>query len=345
METAGLNRMRQVAEKRRQGHHAAELLQRAIQLVGNELVQVRQMLPELVGEYPRSASDSAMQLIGSGGKALRPMLTLIAARAGGGKASDAITLAAAAELVHDATLLHDDVIDDGELRRGRPTARVIWGNTVSVLSGDLLFIRALRLIEETGLSRVLREAMETVSLLVEGEVIQFEQRGRFDLLEEDYDAVARRKTASLFRWCARAGSQSAGASDEIVDALGVFGHHMGIAFQIRDDILDLTADPAKLGKGLTADLKDGKMTLPILLAMQRVPDLGADLERWMSEEPDPAGLADILESINRCGALGGARERMHSELQQATAALSVLPDGEEVEVLLTIARAIGARDH
>jgi len=345
MEQAVLSRLCSAASERPEGRTTAELLGQALAMVGTELAEVRLRASELASEPTPAASAAALHLLGSGGKGVRPLLALLAARSVGGKAERAIPHAVAAELVHSASLLHDDVIDDGQTRRGRPCPRVLWGNTISVLSGDLLFLQALRLIERAGPPEILREAMQTVCDLVEGEVLQFEQKGRFATDLATYDSIVERKTASLFRWCARAGAVAGGAAGARVDALGRFGFHVGIAFQVRDDVLDLTGDPSAMGKSFAADLVEGKLTLPVIHALAARPALVDVLQRVAAAGPkaDPIDLDQVCSTVVEAGGVSAARNRMHAELDLALAALDEIGERPEIEVLRSVAAALGER--
>ena len=340
MVTVAMQSLGQIAATQAQGRRAADLLQSAAELVGTSMVQVRQRLADHLGDLQGTAGDAASHLVGSGGKGVRPLLTLLGAGGVGGDPDRAITYAVAAEMIHNATLLHDDVLDDGIVRRGRPTPRMIWGNTVSVLSGDLLFIEALRAVESAGDPVVLREMMDTVARLVEGEVVQFDHRGRFDLDLATYDRIVECKTASLFSWCARSGGRAGGGDDAAVDALGRFGRHVGRAFQVRDDVLDLVADPERLGKDLAADLTGGKLTLPVIHALDGDPDLAAALSRSLDE-----ALPLLPAALERTDALRRAQEWMRCELALALEAIEALPPSPATAMLAEVAEAIGTRDH
>lgn len=340
MVTDVMQSLEQVAATREDGKHAAQLLRSALALVSDEMLGVRQQLAARLGGLPGSTSPSAAHLVESGGKGVRPMLTLLGARAVGGDPAAAVPYAVAAEMIHNATLLHDDVIDDGAQRRGRPTPRTIWGNTVSVLSGDALFIEALRTVEAAGSAITLREMLDTVALLVEGEVIQFDHRDRLDLSLETYERIVECKTASLFSWCATAGARAGGGAAAQVEALGRFGRHVGRAFQVRDDVLDLVADPDRLGKDLAADLSGGKVTLPVLFALQDDPALAAALH----DGPERA-LPILPAALQRTDALARARDWMQREIDSARLAARSLPPGPAAAMLLAVADAIGTRDH
>jgi octaprenyl-diphosphate synthase len=218
------------------------------------------------GEAPLDAA--AKQLVLAGGKRVRPLTTLLVTRACGGDVTRALPLAAAAELIHSATLLHDDVIDEGEERRGRPASRALWGNLVSVLSGDLLLTSALELVQGSGVAGAMTDTLATMQRLIAGEVAQLKARGREDLGIVGYLEIVRGKTASLFANACRAGGRASNADGSVIEALGRFGERVGIAFQIIDDVLDLEGVPHEVGKRLGHDLAEGKTTLPLALALE-----------------------------------------------------------------------------
>lgn len=216
---------------------------------------------------PDPLDEAARNLVLAGGKRVRPMTTLLTTLACGGDPLVAVPLAAAAELVHSATLLHDDVIDEGELRRGRPASRVLFGNLVSVLAGDLLLTRAIELVDTAGVPDVMRDLLGTLQALIAGEVAQMHAREREDLGMDGYLNIVQGKTASLFGFACRAGARAAGAPAERVASVGRMGEHVGIAFQVIDDVLDLDGDAEHVGKRLGADLAEGKTTLPLAYAL------------------------------------------------------------------------------
>ena len=348
MAQAALQALRELAaESEPDEGGALQVLERALSLVAEPLVEVQQRVAQAVAATPEPARAAARQLVEGGGKAVRPAVTLLAARAVGGDSHRAVAHAAAAELAHNATLLHDDVIDDGVLRRGRAAARVLWGNTVSVLSGDLLFVAALRGATAAGPAAVVAGLIETVGTMVEGEVLQFRHRGRFELDRSSYQQIIERKTAALFRWCARAGASAGGASAELVEALGRYGRHLGIAFQLRDDVLDLTGQVEQLGKSLAADLREGKLTLPLIAAIEQRPSLAAELTAIAraGSEADPGELRATVAAVRRTGAVELTRQGMQREIDQAIAALGALEASPERDALGALAQAIGARNH
>jgi len=297
-------------------------------------------LPEsllaLESELTRATADAeeklraaARHLVSAGGKRIRPMVTLLSCGACGGDMKTAVPYAVAAELTHSATLLHDDVIDDGPVRRGQPASRVIWGNAVSVLSGDWLLTRALEIVSaEQGRSAALPTLLSTMRRLVEGEVLQLSLRGSFSATEKDYMDVVIGKTASLFGWAAAAGAWAAGEVGRIPHALVRFGEGIGIAFQLVDDALDYGADPRLLGKRLGTDLLEGKATLPLIRACEAEPRLRERLALLVDGKEDgDAVAADVIAVVKRVGGVEDARARAREHTRDALAALEEVPDG------------------
>jgi octaprenyl-diphosphate synthase len=316
-------------------------------LVGEIIADVENGLPALADGGPGVAGRAARHLVGAGGKRVRPLLVILAARAVGAAGEDATAraaltqLAQAAELVHAATLLHDDVLDDGRTRRGLPAARVLWGNAASVLGGDFLLIRALELTAAAGIGGALADLLDAVARMIDGEALQLEHRGRSDLDPAGYLAVVDGKTASLFAWCGRAGARLAGADDAVVEALAAYGLHLGRAFQIVDDVLDVEGDPRALGKSVLSDVREGKLTLPVLYALEREPALRALLAACVAADADDAG--DVAAAVARTGAAELARERARQETARAVAALQPLPATPWSEALRHIAHELCAR--
>jgi len=316
-------------------------------LVGDIVTDVENGLPALADGGPGLAGRAARHLLGAGGKRVRPLLVILAARASGVSVECLTTrasvtkLAQAAELVHAATLLHDDVLDDGRTRRGMPAARVLWGNAASVLGGDFLLIRALELTAATGVVGALGDLLAAIGRMIDGEALQLQHRGRSDLDAAGYIDVVDGKTASLFAWCGRAGARLAGSDAAAADALGAYGLHLGRAFQIVDDVLDVEGDPNALGKSVLSDVREGKLTLPVLYALEREPALRAVLDACVAADSDDAG--DVASAVARTGAAEAARERARQETARAVAALTALPMTPWSEALRYIAHELCAR--
>jgi octaprenyl-diphosphate synthase len=331
-------------------------------LVGDIIADVEAALPSLAGDGPGLAGHAARHLVGAGGKRVRPLLVILAARAAAaadsgvhvvtahetatpahetGETRAALTrLAQAAELVHAATLLHDDVLDDGRTRRGLPAARVLWGNAASVLGGDFLLIRALELTAASNIEGTLGELLGAIGSMIDGEALQLQHRGKSDLDPAGYLSVVDGKTASLFAWCGRAGARLAGAG-QLAEALGAYGLHLGRAFQIVDDVLDVEGDPCALGKSVLSDLREGKLTLPVLYALEHEPELRVRLAHCLAADLDEA--AEVAEAIGRTGAAQRARATAQRETAAAIEALAPLPRSIWADALRHIAHELCAR--
>lgn len=313
--------------------------------LAEELSALERELVRATEDAEETLRAAARHLVGSGGKRIRPTVALLSCGACGGDPGTAVPFAAAAELTHSATLLHDDVIDDGPVRRGRPASRVIWGNAVSVLSGDWLLTRALEIVSgHPARGAALPALLRTMRRLVEGEVLQLSLRGGFRATEQDYLRVIDGKTASLFGWAAAAGGWAAGAPDEIAEALGRFGEGVGTAFQLVDDALDYAADPERLGKRLGADLVEGKATLPLIRALAAEPRLEERLRPIAEGAASPDGTArEVIEAVTRSGGVEAARSLAREHTRHALSALERVPDGPHRRALADAAAAMAER--
>ena len=309
------------------------------------LIELEAQLSRAIDDAEEKLKAAARHLFGAGGKRIRPTVTLLACGACGGKMRDAVPYAVAAELTHSATLLHDDVIDDGPMRRGQPASRVIWGNAVSVLSGDWLLTRALEIISGSpARSAALPALLATMRRLVEGEVLQLSLRGGFAATEEAYLDVVNGKTASLFGWAAGAGAWAAGLTGKIPEALVRFGEDVGIAFQLVDDALDYAADPALLGKRLGTDLAEGKATLPLIRACAAEPLLVNRLAAVAEGRADAELVAgEVIEVVRRDGGVDAARALAREHTARALGALELVPDGAHRRALREAAVSLTER--
>jgi octaprenyl-diphosphate synthase len=287
------------------------------------------------------ATSSALHLLQAGGKRVRPLSLLLSAACFGGITEAARELGVVAELVHLATLLHDDVVDDAPDRRGKPAARLLWGNAVSVLAGDLLLTHALERTSAVAPRPILTDLFATLRRLVDGEVIQLRGRTQLDPRPATYFAIVEDKTASLFGWATRSGAAIAGAPEPLVKALGEFGGHVGVAFQLVDDLLDYAGDPAVTGKGLHTDLREGKLTLPLILAIEKDPTLSKDL--YAAREQDPAAATRLVAAVHALRTSDEVRARANSETDKALAALALLPESPARDLLAAIALELSAR--
>jgi octaprenyl-diphosphate synthase len=309
------------------------------------LLELELQLTRATDDAEEKLKAAARHLVGAGGKRIRPMVSLLACGACGGEMRAAVPYAVAAELTHSATLLHDDVIDDGPLRRGQPASRVIWGNAVSVLSGDWLLTRALEIVSgEPARSAALPPLLRTMRRLVEGEVLQLSLRGGFQATEKDYLDVVIGKTASLFGWAAAAGAWAAGLTGRVPDALVRFGEGIGIAFQLVDDALDYAADPELLGKRLGTDLIEGKATLPLIRACVAEPSLRERLKAVVDGTVEADAVAgEVIDVVKRVGGVDAARALAREHTRDALAALEEVPDGVHRRALREAAHSLTER--
>lgn len=272
---------------------------------------------------------AARHLVSLGGKRLRPLCVALAARAGSGFTPAAKDLAVAAELVHSATLLHDDVVDLGERRRGAPTSRVLYGNVASVYAGDWLLIEALGRIRRAGFDALLDDALKVLQEMLQAEALQLAARGSVPDLAR-YFAVVEGKTASLFRWSLLAGATAGGLAPEVCASLARFGQALGVAFQVIDDVLDVAGEATLTGKPLFADLREGKVTHPVLVAVERDPAFSRWVTDALAGEPrelDDASAARVGAALKHTGAVDASRALASQKVDEALACLAALPEG------------------
>lgn len=278
----------------------------------------------------------AEYIIAGGGKRLRPALLLLTAQACGYRGTHHHTLAAVVEMIHTATLLHDDVVDESSLRRGHATANAMFGNAASVLVGDFLYSRAFQLMVTTGSVKVLKIFSDATNVIAEGEVLQLLNSGDPDVDEQQYLAVIRRKTATLFEAAARLGAVLGHAGSELEDALARYGMHLGTAFQLIDDVLDYTGDHAAMGKNPGDDLAAGKPTLPLIRALEKGTAQEVAFLRGALAERNLGEFAAVLSILHRTGALDHARACAETESTLAAECLTTLSPTTYREVLLEL---------
>ena len=279
----------------------------------------------------------AEHIILAGGKRLRPVLLLLMAGALGYKGTDHHKLAAVIEFIHTATLLHDDVVDNSNLRRGRPTANAIFGNPASVLVGDFLYSRAFQMMVECQNLRILDIVAEATNVIAEGEVMQLMNMHDASLDVDAYLRVIRSKTAKLFEASTRLPAVLTQSSAAVETACAQYGQALGTAFQVIDDVLDYDGDAALMGKNLGDDLREGKATLPLIVAMQRGNPAQCALVKRAIEQGEVDALADIVQIVRETGAMQATREAASSEAQLAMNSLRVLPDSLYKEALSDVA--------
>jgi len=285
----------------------------------------------------------AEYIIAGGGKRLRPALLLLTAQACGYRGTHHHTLAAVVEMIHTATLLHDDVVDESALRRGHATANATFGNAASVLVGDFLYSRAFQLMVTVESVPVLKILSDATNVIAEGEVLQLLNSGDPDVNEERYLAVIRRKTAKLFEAAARLGAVLGHAGPELEESLARYGMHLGTAFQLIDDVLDYTGDHASMGKNPGDDLAEGKPTLPLIRALAIASPQEVDLIRGALEKHNLGQFEAVLAVLKRTGALDYSRGCAESESRLAADCLSALPPTSYREVLLELSAFAVAR--
>lgn len=275
-------------------------------------------------------------IIGAGGKRIRPRLVLLFAQALGFEGPERHELAAIVEFIHTATLLHDDVVDESALRRGRATANAAFGNAASVLVGDFLYSRAFQMMVSVNRIRVLEVLADATNVIAEGEVLQLMNMHDPDLAVADYLQVIRFKTAKLFEASARLGAVLAGADAATEEACADYGRSLGTAFQLVDDLLDYEGNSDELGKNVGDDLREGKPTLPLLLAMERGSEAERQLIRGAIEHGALETLPAILAVVRKTGALDATRAAARAEADQARAVLDRLPPSQAREALLDL---------
>jgi octaprenyl-diphosphate synthase len=312
--------------------------------LANDLADLEDELGK-AGAVDDLAGRAARWLLARPGKRVRPLCVLLASRLGPVEPSrEAVRhLAVAAELAHAATLLHDDVIDQGDERRGAPTARMVYGNAASVLAGDHLLVLALRRVEAVDRPALLSSLLGVIAEMVAGEAIQLERRGRFEPDPDAYDRVVNQKTASLFAWAMRAGATMAGCSMAQIEASGRFGLALGMAFQLTDDALDVAGDPAQTGKDVLLDLREGKLTWPLLVACQRQPALLAELQ-LVARDPGVHDLVNLRQRLLATGCIAETVQRARDQALAAQAALEPLAAGPAKSALLAVVKAVVERE-
>jgi octaprenyl-diphosphate synthase len=286
----------------------------------------------------------AEYIIGSGGKRLRPALLVLSAGACGYSGPHHHALAAVIEFIHTATLLHDDVVDESGLRRGRQTANALFGNAASVLVGDFLYSRSFQMMVGVQNMRVMQLLADATNTIAEGEVMQLLNVHDANVEEDAYLEVIRRKTAKLFEAAARLGAVLGGASREVEDGLAAYGTHLGTAFQLVDDVLDYSGDLEETGKNLGDDLNEGKPTLPLIYAMKHGSSQQAALVRHAIEHGGREDFVPVLEAIRATGALEFARKQARSEAETACRALEPVGNSNYKQCLLHLAAFAAERN-
>ncbi len=314
----------------------------ATDLTDAEMLRVDEVIREQLASRVALINQISQYIVNAGGKRIRPRLVLMFAEALGFAGPERHHLAAIVEFIHTATLLHDDVVDESAMRRGRATANSMFGNAASVLVGDFLYSRAFQMMVSVNSMRVLQVLADATNVIAEGEVLQLMNMHDPDLAVDDYLQVIRYKTAKLFEASARLGAVLAGASTELEEACADYGRSLGTAFQLVDDLLDYEGNSNQLGKNIGDDLREGKPTLPLLIAMERSSEAERSLIRRAIEQGELQRLPEILEIVRRTGALDATRAAAQAEADKARDAIRAhLPPSRAREALLDLcARSI-----
>lgn len=309
----------------------------ALALISSDMQAMDAVIARRLSSEVQLVRQVSQYIVAAGGKRLRPALLLLLCGALDYRGDQRFNLAAVVEFIHTATLLHDDVVDESTLRRGRATANAAFGNPASVLVGDFLYSRAFEMMVDAGDMRIMKTLAEATNVIAEGEVLQLMNMHDAGLSEDGYLRVIRSKTAKLFEASARLAALLAGAPAEVEQACADYGQALGTAFQVIDDVLDYDGDASEMGKNLGDDLREGKATLPLIIAMQRGKPFEQQLIRQAIETGQTGQLPEIIAIVRQTGALQATRDAAAAEAQRAILALGVLERNRYSEALLQLA--------
>ena len=309
----------------------------ALALISSDMQAMDAVIARRLSSEVQLVRQVSQYIVAAGGKRLRPALLLLLCGALNYRGDQRFNLAAVVEFIHTATLLHDDVVDESTLRRGRATANAAFGNPASVLVGDFLYSRAFEMMVDAGDMRIMKTLAEATNVIAEGEVLQLMNMHDAGLSEDGYLRVIRSKTAKLFEASARLAALLAGAPAEVEQACADYGQALGTAFQVIDDVLDYDGDASEMGKNLGDDLREGKATLPLIIAMQRGKPFEQQLIRQAIETGQTGQLPEIIAIVRQTGALQATRDAAAAEAQRAILALGVLERNRYSEALLQLA--------
>ncbi len=308
-----------------------------LDLIQDDFDAVDQCIQERLQSDIVLINELSRYIINSGGKRLRPVLALLAAKACGYQGEQHIQSAAIIEFIHTATLLHDDVVDASELRRGKETANALFGNEASVLVGDFLYSRAFEMMVEIENMRIMGIFANTTNVIAEGEVMQLLNIHNTDIDEEDYLRVILSKTAKLFEAATLIGAILAKQDKATETAMAAYGMHLGTAFQLVDDVLDYTSDADTLGKNIGDDLAEGKPTLPLIYALKNAPKPQAEQVRQAIVNGEKEHAEDIIQIVKECGAIKYTMNAAKQEVDKACAAINLLPENAYKDALRNLA--------
>ncbi len=304
--------------------------------MASEMAEVDAVIQRRLNSDVALINQIGQYIVSAGGKRIRPRLVLLFSRALGFEGAQRFELAATVEFIHTATLLHDDVVDESSLRRGRETVNELFGNAAAVLVGDFLYSRAFQMMVSVDSLRVLAVLADATNVIAEGEVLQLMNLHDPDLSVQDYLRVIRYKTAKLFEASARLGAVLAAASTEVEEACAGYGRCVGTAFQLVDDLLDYEGHTEQLGKNVGDDLREGKPTLPLLIAMERGTEAERALIRQAIRRGEVERLQDVVQIVRRTGAIDATRAAARQETESARSSLAVLPDSAAKTALLEL---------
>ena len=307
------------------------------------MVQVDAVIADRLSSGVPLVGQVAQYIISAGGKRLRPVILLLTCGALNYREAHKYSMAAVVEFIHTATLLHDDVVDESTLRRGRPTANENFGNPASVLVGDFLYSRAFQMMVDAGSMRIMQVLADATNIIAEGEVLQLMNMHDASLDEAAYLLVIRSKTAKLFEASARLAAILAQANAPIEEACATYGQALGTAFQVIDDVLDYEGNASEMGKNLGDDLREGKATLPLILAMQRGTPAQKELIQKAIETGSVDQLSSVIAIVKETGALEGSRQAAMTEAQRAIDAIQILPAGAYKDALVALASQLLVR--
>ncbi|WP_114765879.1 octaprenyl diphosphate synthase [Vibrio rhodolitus] len=312
---------------------------KAIQaLTADDMAKVNETIQAQLNSDVSLINQLGFYIVSGGGKRIRPLLAVLTARALGYQGNAHTTAAAFIEFIHTATLLHDDVVDESDMRRGKATANAAFGNAASVLVGDFIYTRSFQMMTELGSLKILKLMSDAVNVIAEGEVLQLMNCNDPDTTEESYMQVIYSKTARLFEAATQIGAILTDSSAEVELAMQNYGKYLGTAFQLIDDVMDYTADGEEMGKNVGDDLAEGKPTLPLLHAMQHGNAEQAAMIREAIEKANGMDrLEDILQAMDQTGSLEYTRTKAVEEADKAIAELAILPESEYKQALITLA--------
>ncbi len=313
------------------------------QLTVSDMAEVNTLILDRLKSDVALVNQLGKYIVAAGGKRMRPQLVLLCAKGLGYQGERHIDLAAIIEFIHTATLLHDDVVDNSDLRRGRETANNLFGNEAAVLVGDFLYSRSFQMMVEVGNMQIMSVLAGATNAIAEGEVMQLMNVNDPDTSESRYLEVIRAKTAKLFEAACEVGALIAMADNESRDAIARYGMHLGTAFQIVDDVLDYVADASDLGKNLGDDLAEGKPTLPLIIAMERAEPDDRVLLRKVIEDADQSEIDRVLAIIDKTDAMNASMRAADQESKQAIDALVCLPESDYKLALIDLAHSSVAR--